>query len=861
MGNQGLGGRVAVAASCALLGVCLAGGPLYVSSAASESVQLQLADTCLSDVAIHLPYSADPVLMAALDHAFASLRGVEAPVVTQSMSATYRLEDSPALERAMVLVHRQGQETQFDPLLAPLSDGEVLVPEYLVAAGEFVVGRTQLEIQEPVAFRINDDGAMEPLPDAEVEAVSMSVVGTYPRIAVRPEPSFWCGWREQLRPNSRGDPPPPMVLASAASIEQFGQAFGDWEVRPQVSGMTRDDARSFQRRGDAATVAFAAELGVDPDVLARQFAPLSTMGVLADRAETAAELVRRTMAPVRFAGVAVSVFVLSASGVMVSRERRRELRLVAVRGGGPWSSTRVLTTSLVVPAIGGGVLGLGLAVLGVITLGPTPEFETGPMRTAVISSIVGGIVALGLVVAVTAVSGDRTVDTRPSRRAWRKVPFELVVPVLAVVAFARLDRVGGVRLVGDAARGGDLLAQSFPLLALAAPVVVLVRPLRWMIGRGRHVGRRLPDAWRLGVRRAVAEPLSTVMVILASAFAAGCLVLSSTLLVSAQRQLIDKATTFIGSDQSIRLGESVSLPAVLADRATVIGRLSGKADDQIVSILAIDPSTFLRGVHWLDDPELDDLAALVQRLRVRGQRAAAIVVGDLPATFDLTSRNTDAALAVDVIAELRHFPGYSRGSTMVIVDRATLDAAELGRIAPYVWIRDPPPDAVQLLRDGGARVTNEGLEVDDVFDATSFRAVRWSYSVLGAFGVFIASVVLMMQFLAIDARRQRRQAAHVVMSRMGFDARRLSVASAVEIGLPLVAGVVVGVVLGAIVATISVPRLDTMRHLRPPAIVVIDASAISGVAIATLVALAVLALLTVVSTTRARPLEVMRGTV
>ena len=98
----------------------------------------------------------------------------------------------------------------------------------------------------------------------------MPVVGTYPKIPVRPEPSFWCGWREQLRPNARGDLPPPLMLTSAASIDRFDQAYGDWEVRPLVAGMTRDDARAFQRREDAAIAWFVAELGVDPDLFARQ---------------------------------------------------------------------------------------------------------------------------------------------------------------------------------------------------------------------------------------------------------------------------------------------------------------------------------------------------------------------------------------------------------------------------------------------------------------------------------------------------------------------------------------------------------------------------------------------------------------
>jgi hypothetical protein len=189
-----------------------------------------------------------------------------------------------------------------------------------------------------------------------------------------------------------------------------------------------------------------------------------------------------------------------------------------------------------------------------------------------------------------------------------------------------------------------------------------------------------------------------------------------------------------------------------------------------------------------------------------------------------------------------------------------LEEASLGRTGAYVWIRDPPADAVQLLRDAGARITTDGQSVEDVFDVISFRAVRWSYSVLGAFGVLVAVVVLMMQLLAIDARRQRRQVAHVMMRRTGFGRRRLALASVIEVGVPVVGGVVAGVALGVATAHASVRRLDTLRRLRPPAVVVVDVSTIVFVSLGTLVAVTVLAALTVGSTLRARPMEVMRGT-
>jgi hypothetical protein len=859
MASQGVGGRVAVAASCALLGVCLAGGPLYVSAAASEAVQLQLDDTCLSDVAVHLPYSSDPQLLASLDQVLTTLRQHQEPVVTHLLSTSFRLADSPAVERRLVLVHRDGQEAQFEPPLTPVSTDELAVPAYLVDTGDFVPGDTELSMQAPASFEIAADGSIEP--GQQPDPVSMRVTATYPTIPVRPEPTFWCGFRALLRPNTRGDLPPPMMLTTIDTIDQFESAEGDWEVRPIVAGMTRDDAHAFQRRHDAAIEQVAADFGVDVELFRRQFAPSGGIGTLADRGDTVADLVGRTMAPVQLTGVAVSLLVLGASGVMVARERRRELRLVAIRGGGPAASMPALLATMAVPTLGGAIVGLGLALLGVRTLGPTPELEAGPLRVAIVSAVIGGFVALVLVSVITAVVGDREVDADHRRVRLRHVPFELIVPVLATAAFVRLDRVGGVRLVGADTRGGDLLAQSFPLLALATPVAILVRPMRAVVRRLRRIGRRLPDALRLGVRRSVAEPTMTVMVLLASAFAAGCLVLSSTLLVSAERQLLDKATTYVGSDESIRVFDELGIPTSLSDRATIVGRTDGRVEGTSVAVLAIDLSSFLDAVHWRGDPELSRLPDLLEQLGRAGARTPAIVVGDVPDSFDLDGRARDSTLAVDVIARLDHFPGFSNGKPLVVVDTTAVEQADLGGVSSYVWVRDPPPDAVQRLRDAGFQITGDGQSVQDVFDVISFRAVGWSYSALGAFGVFVALVVLMMQLLAIDARRQRRQAAYVVMRRMGFGRRDLAVSSLVEVAMPLVIGVIAGVSMGVAVAEASVRRLDTLRQLRPAATVVVDVGSIVAVGVGTLVAVALLTLLTVVSTLRAKPLEVMRGTV
>src|SRR5262249_19115214 len=154
------------------------------------------------------------------------------------------------------------------------------------------------------------------------------------------------------------------------------------------------------------------------------------------------------------------------------------------------------------PAVGIGVLGgFALALVGVVTLGPTPELEPEPVRAALLACVVGALAGTLLIAAVIAVLSARSVDARPRHHWLRWVPWALAVVALAIASYRRLDRAGGVRLVGAEAHGGDLLAQAFPLLALGAVLVVLARPLRGILGRTRARGSRLPTPLLVGARR------------------------------------------------------------------------------------------------------------------------------------------------------------------------------------------------------------------------------------------------------------------------------------------------------------------------------------------------------------------------
>ena len=463
---------------------------------------------------------------------------------------------------------------------------------------------------------------------------------------------------------------------------------------------------------------------------------------------------------------------------------------------------------------------------------------------------------------MAAVAANATVDGRS--RSWS--PRRLVAPVLigvaalAVASYVRLDRIGGVRLVGSEAHGGDLLAQAFPLLAVAAPLALVAAPLAYVLRRSRFVGRRLRPALLLGVRRVVVEPAVTVTLVLAIALATGTYVVAGALTTSAEQTLKDKAATFLGSDLVVETVDPGPLPRQLADRATVVARRPLRSGDYGVDLLAVDTKTFARAVRWRDDAASRPLDGLLDDLRhsgATGDAVPAIVVGRPLDTPDLHSvQGFD--LPVNPIRSASFFPGYRNGATLVVVDRAALPPGLPG-LAEEVWVKDPPSDALDQLRAAGISVLSPHQQ-GDVFEVTSFLTVRWSYGALAAFGLLVALVVLMAQLLVLDARRGPRQAAFVLTRRMGHRVGDEALAVFTELALPLAGGAALGTALGLGVCRLAVPRLDTLRQLQPPARVVVDPSSMLPLALAAVVALVLLTAIGVVSVVRARPMEVLRAT-
>jgi hypothetical protein len=267
-------------------------------------------------------------------------------------------------------------------------------------------------------------------------------------------------------------------------------------------------------------------------------------------------------------------------------------------------------------------------------------------------------------------------------------------------------------------------------------------------------------------------------------------------------------------------------------------------------------------VHWRTDAADQPLADLVNEVGVDDAAAdpdavpAIVVGGTLPSTVikSLVLR----PMTVEPVATARWFPGFHNGAIMLIVDKDLLQAKGFSSTSE-IWLRDPPIDAETQLSDAGVLVSSP-RDLSKVFNVTSFVTVRWAYATLSILGVLVGIVVLLAQLLVLDARRQTRQASHVLTTRMGLTSRGEAIGLIAELGPALVVGAALGVVVGWIVTKLSVVRLDSLRQLKPPARVIAHPSAGLPVLVGVLVSLAVLVVVGFVMIKRTRAIEVMRGT-
>jgi hypothetical protein len=849
-----------VAFAILLAAFCAGGSWLYISSAGSAAMRQQLDETCRSDSALILPIPRaipDGMIMptgppgAVLpDVPFEEIPGASETVeeigatVPFTEAAQHGAQTRPQLTtadgatRAVILVYQENLNQFVVPAMEPLAPGELALSR---------LNATQMGVAVGDELR-TDDGRL------------LTIAHIFDDVPIAPVPDAWCGLSSIVQPTPAGDAPPLSALAAAETVEQFNdRTFSFVEYRITTEPVTLTDIAAALRGYAAADAAWRAafpeqSLEGGRSVLPQVYA----------RADAVSVTVARSLAPVRLTSLLSIAGVLMAAAVLMARERRRELRLLAIRGVHPARIALGTVPSVLVVAAPAAALGLLLAWLAVTRLGPASLLEHHAIIAAVVATGLCLVVGLALVSCTVAFVTDRSVDrsaTRTSTR-WLLPVVGIASVAVTVWSFQRLDANGGIRTFGVEARGGDLLALGFPLFALLTVTAIASFVLRGAIGAARLSGAGLSRAVRLGWRRVVLEAGPTVATIAAVALAAGSLITATALSEGAQRQLREKAEVYVGSDLAVMLFDDPTLPADVAARSSLVWTTRAKADGGRVELWGIDPATFANAARLRDDGSDQSLSEMVALLSTSsaGEVPLAIAAGgglEVGDQVALEVAGVDEPVQVQVAAVANFLPGKTTGGALIAVDQSVV-TSQVPFPVRRLLVRDPPADLVESLRDAGVR-TGVVLDAATTFSASNFSGLRWAYRPLAMLGLLFALMAAVVQLLVVAARRDTRRAAHVVMRRTGFTTGSLWQAALVEAVTPLLLGLLLGVGAALGASALAVPRLDPMPLLAPPARFAIPwDTVLTLLAVAPLWALAT-AFIIVRTTVRADPMRAMRG--
>lgn len=818
----------AVAVTALLLGMTAASGSLFVASAANAALDYELGQLQpeLAGLTVATRALGGEAAYARADEALRERVGATLPELGEPVAM---LLSSPVTlvageqEMRVRLLARTGALDRLDATAGRPEAGGVSLPAGLARGlGAQAGGELELEY----------GGRRLALPLASVHA----------DLGGPPLPDYWRRLEALIVPRegpTGPEVPLPLLVTDHATLQRAAAElrFGSnaqWEFPLVAEGLVAGQARDLVRRYRQVEVAIRnpdAELGAALDALTEystQLGASSSLGPATQRVDEAVVALTPPVQTLSLAGVAVALLVLGAAGAFRTRRRRTEHTLLGVQGvspGGQALRAVVETAPTILLGVGAG---WQVAALAIRWLGPSPRLGgaiAGTTLRHVGLAAAVGVVVLGLVT-LQVIVRDSRVESSRLRQVAARTPWEVAVLALSAAAYYQLTlRSSALVSSGDAVRV-DVLLLLFPLLFLAGLVGVAVRLLRRLLPALRTWGSSLRTAPYLAVRRLTGASTTAMLLVTASSMSLGILVYAGALADSADASATAKAQVAIGADVTTPLPRGVDRFDRLLPQATVVARGEGQLlpDDQPVDILAVDPATFARTVHWDDgfaDEPLADLLAAIEG--PAGARVPVAVVGADPGR-DVTLRSARFAFPVDPVASATTFPTMRTGRPVVVLDYdAFLEAfagvapsSDATRVlATELWARGEPERVVGFLEAHG--LPAQGLQtVAEVRGRPSMQSIGWTLGYLQALGVLAGVLALAATLLYLQERQQAREVSYALASRMGLDRRAHRRAVALELAGMLVTALALGGMLALAAARLVVPRLDPLPEVPPP---------------------------------------------
>jgi putative ABC transport system permease protein len=675
--------------------------------------------------------------------------------------------------------------------------------------------------------------------------VQLRIAGVYRSLEGDRDNPYWANWLQDIRdPDPNNPPPPAFVLMSPAQFERVARTLlargnagplrlpsiqSRYELPVDPRHLSFADARRLAERFDRLSSGLLRPGDTFGRALRCRPGTCSTSSSL-DAALTVAArevaAVSPTISLLSGIGIAVALALGAAAGFFVVRRRADEVHVLFARGEAPAVFAARTGVEAVLPALGGGAAGLGVAVLALRSLAPSgtvtaETVATGAWRAAAAVAAAAACVAAG----AGAAFPRRTALGEGRARHLLRVPWEAAPLVAAATLLALVLAGQGLAADAGGASHPRLAVFVVPVLAVAGLAGVAVRLGRLLLGRR---GTTATPPVFLALRRLAAARGLLVAVVVATATSFGTFAYAATLSASLDRSAAEKAYVGNGSDvqgvvdPAVRPSERFPFPTALVEvDQTNVSLPSGAA----VDLVAGDPRALARTLRW-GDGWANDPRPLLPRLTGGGSaELRAIATPGMPRLDAVVDQG--ARIPVRVVGHAA-VPGSSAGRPALLVSRVALH-----RLARRLRILDPAPGATGLVwAKGDPRRLVPVLErsslapvyltgVDHIRDDPSVAAAERSYRYVELIGTAAAALALVALLLYLQARQRSQLIASALARRMGLPLRGDVAALALEAGaVVLFAGVV-----GAAVATASaIPiahHVDSLPQYAPAPVTVV----------------------------------------
>ncbi|MDX8035487.1 ABC transporter permease [Lentzea sp. BCCO 10_0856] len=626
---------------------------------------------------------------------------------------------------------------------------------------------------------------------------SLVVSAIYADLA-HPVSGWWCSEAKTVVPNPlSGDGASTSVIwvprvADLASLPPEFSSGASVSLRfPTEPLSTLAEAEALRDNGNA----LVSSLGL----------PLTRTDLLSSvitAARTSERNVTSALLPLVIVSVLVGLAGVGTVTVQWAQRRHSELRLLWVRGASPLALGCRGVLELGLPLVLGGLLGLVAARLLLPLYAPGVVLARGTLWVALGFVLAVVVASLAVTVLVASWRTDRTFQRRA--RSWRLslVPWELVVALLAVLAWVRLSRNGlGTAVKASELPRIDVAALTFPLLVVLAAALFATRLLRWSLGWSHRVQWWRVPAAQLALRRLAAAVGPVTGVLLVGVLAVGTIAVGSAV-AGAQRSALDsKSGVFVGANSTVQVSQDIALgrvplPSSLRGNTTLVGVSTGA--------LVVDPATFT------DAAVLDDAPAvrtMLSSLRRTGDIAPALRIGRSPNQ----EIQVPGLPLLKPVASLPAFPKL--GTRGYVVARDSVPAVEqVG--SWHLWSSLPLSALTSALQDAGVHYTNVA-DRGRVLDGLPFLTVEWTFGFVAAIGVVLAVVAAVALLLAIEVRRRQNAVSGALSTRMGMRPSVLWSSHLMEVGTLALLALVVGALASFVSAGVAVPRLDPAPWLNP----------------------------------------------